>query len=462
MNLLFINPYLTNEFTPVSNEIIKKINYNKTDHTKIISKINGFYGQIGPNPQFYNNNNKNYHLFDGDGMIHGVFFKDGNITYVNHWIRTDKYNYEKKTKRELPLKMGSLNNPYMLLLSVFYKLFESIGLLPNFMGTANTALWQNNNHTYALHERDVPYEIDINFNDTSISTIKKLDLLDVKHFTAHPHSDDKNIYAISYDNILPITKILKYDKNMNLIKEKIIITKYKSIVHDFVLTNSSIIFCDMPFTFNLTRILDGKMPFYFDKSKNVRFSIISKDMKNISWIEMESNFFIFHFDNAREDDDYIYFNGIIYDDFEMDVLTVNRNNYMKNHPKYMRFIIDKKNNSISMIKNKDFEDLNLEFPNELNNTTVLSLYNDQLNTIGFIISENYELKKTVYLKNRKIFAEPSIIEVDKNKYVICFVYDTSFNSYLNIYDVNLNKNIEIKLDDIKINKGFHSIFIKNN
>jgi carotenoid cleavage dioxygenase len=455
-NYLFVNPFLINEFKPVKKEIIKQIY-----HTKNISFINGFYGQIGPNPQFFNITDNNYHLFDGDGMIHGVFIKNNKIIYTNHWIKTDKFKFENKIKNNLPINMGSLHNIPVLLLSISYKLLELIGLLPNFMGTANTALWENNKKVYALHERDVPYELDININNNSISTIKKMDLNNIKYFTAHPKSDNNNIYAISYDNIFTNTKVLKYDTNMNLLNELTVITKYKSIIHDFVLTNNSIILCDMPFEFNLSRILINKLPFYFDKTKNVRFCIISKDLKSFKWIECDENFFIFHFDQSYEDDNYIYFNGVTYDNFEMDMLAKSRDQYIVNKPKYRQFQINKNNNSIKMIKNNDFERLNLEFPNSIGNVSVLSIYDDNLNTIGFVISNNFKLKKEMKLNNRFIYAEPILFEGDDNKlYIICFTYNNHYDNYLNIYDISNDKNIEIKLDNIKINKGFHSIFYK--
>ena len=75
---LFVNPFLIKEFTPIKNEIQKKIDYKlPLEETNILKKINGFYGQIGPNPNYYDND---YHLFDGNGMIHGIFFDNGTIT----------------------------------------------------------------------------------------------------------------------------------------------------------------------------------------------------------------------------------------------------------------------------------------------------------------------------------------------------------------------------------------------
>ena len=29
-----------------------------------------------------------YHWFDGDGMVHAVYFRDGKASYIRRWVRT--------------------------------------------------------------------------------------------------------------------------------------------------------------------------------------------------------------------------------------------------------------------------------------------------------------------------------------------------------------------------------------
>ena len=293
---LFINPFLSNEYKPINNETKKNIIYNLPLNKKnIINKINGFYGQIGPNPKYYD---ENYHLFDGDGMIHGIFFDNGELTYQNHWIKTDKLVFEDKLKVKLPISIGTIKKKEIILFSFIYKFLELFKIVPNFMGTANTALWENNNKIYALHERDMPYEIDINLKKKDIKTIQKIDLGNIKYFTAHPKKDlNNNIYVASYDNFLPKLKLLKYDNNLNLIKYKTINTKYSNIIHDIVVTDNYIIFNDTPYQFNISQLMNNKSPFYFDKTQKNRFCIVSKDLENIDYIECNESFFIFHYDS---------------------------------------------------------------------------------------------------------------------------------------------------------------------
>ena len=76
---------------------------------------------------------------------------------------------------------------------------------------------------------------------------------------------------------------------------------------------------------------------------------------------------------------------------------------------------------------------------------------------GFMIIKNFKCKKKHLLNNRKLYAEPSLTNTNC---VICFTYDDKLNNYLYIYDIDSNTDLEIKLD-IKLIKGFHSIFVKN-
>jgi len=345
---LFINPFLSNEYAPVKIEMEKNIIYKLPENKKnIIKKINGFYGQIGPNPKYYN---ENYHLFDGDGMIHGMFFDNGNLTYINHWIKTDKLNFENKLKFKIPISISNIKKKEILFLSFIYKFLELFKIVPNFMGTANTALWENNNKIYALHERDKPYEIDINFKNKNIRTLQKIDLKNIEFFTAHPRKDLHNIYVASYDTFRPIVRILKYDTKLSLIKYKDINTKYNNIIHDIMVTDNYIILCDTPYQFNITQLLNGKSPFYFDKTQKNRFCIISKDLEIINYVDCDESFFIFHYDNFYEDNNNIYFTAIVRNNFDMDMLSSNLS--IINYSKYRKFIINKKTKKIIIEKKK--------------------------------------------------------------------------------------------------------------
>ena len=64
-------------------------------NNKMFDKINGFYGLVGPNVDFRNVTSL-FELFTGNGVIQGVFIDNGEMTFTNHIINTERYKFEKK------------------------------------------------------------------------------------------------------------------------------------------------------------------------------------------------------------------------------------------------------------------------------------------------------------------------------------------------------------------------------
>ena len=451
---LFVNPFLIKEFTPIKSEINKQINYTiPLFKTNLLTKVNGFYGQIGPNPMYYNNTD-DYHLFDGNGMIQGVFINNSKITFTNHWVRTEKFEYEKKTKKKIPIRMDNILKRKNILLTPFYILLNKLNMFPNYIGTANTALWQLGNNFYALHERDNPYQIGINFINNTIETVNKVNIKGIEYFTAHPKKYKNFTYFCSYNTFRPVVEIHEINENLEIVNTKLINTKYVNMVHDIVVTNDYIIFIDMPFQFNINNIFNEKMPFYFDKKFNNSIVLVNRNLLNITTIECNESFFAFHYDTSYEDTDNIYINLVMHNDFDLDLSTFKNTT---NYSKYRKLVINKKTFNYYFEKNSYFEDYNLEFPVSNNIYSVLTIFGDKLDMNGFMIIKDFKCKKKHLLFNRKLYAEPSITNTNC---VICFTYDDKFNNYLYVYDIDSNTDLEIKLD-INLIKGFHSIFIKN-
>jgi carotenoid cleavage dioxygenase-like enzyme len=48
--------------------------------------LRGSFIRNGPNPAFEPLGS--YHMFDGDGMLHGITFGDDGVSYLNRWIRS--------------------------------------------------------------------------------------------------------------------------------------------------------------------------------------------------------------------------------------------------------------------------------------------------------------------------------------------------------------------------------------
>ena len=77
------NPYLHGVHAPTLNEM-------SVDNLVVVGELPadlvGGYFRNGPNPVHQPKNR--YHPFDGDGMVHGVYFQDGKAAYRNRYTNT--------------------------------------------------------------------------------------------------------------------------------------------------------------------------------------------------------------------------------------------------------------------------------------------------------------------------------------------------------------------------------------
>jgi len=453
----FINFKFGNPSSISKNEISKKILYNKDDvKLKFLTKINGFYGMIGPSIDIslYKNKTNNKNLFDlfiEDGIVNGIFFNNGELTYIRNYIRTEKILYE-EINGKIP------NNIFIKF--IFY-LFEKIKLLPNLLGLANTSFLKIKNKIYVLYERDLPYLIDIDFKKNEIKTIEKVLINGIENFSGHSKYNSNNniIETIDYKilNKNVIYNIL--DKSFEIIYQKKFYMDYLPIVHDFISNNNSVIIVDSPVITNFNNFIKNinnknNFPIIFDKNKLTKIHVLDKKLGKIKIYECEDSFFIFHYANIFEDYEKIEIYASIYDNFDLSSLN--------NKANYRKIVINKNTNKVSIEKNIILEKYNLDFPIKINDKVILQNFdNDKIN--GFLICENLNIKNMIFLENKSICGESSVILIDSVYYLLSFAYDNIDNKkgYLILINLDNNEIISIPLEEY-INIGFHSIFVNNN
>ncbi|MEO2237490.1 MAG: carotenoid oxygenase family protein, partial [Candidatus Poseidoniia archaeon] len=76
------NPYLQGIHAPVSGETTASDLVVKGE---LPSDLFGAHLRNGPNSVHAPSNQ--YHWFDGDGMVHGIYFRDGQASYRSRWVR---------------------------------------------------------------------------------------------------------------------------------------------------------------------------------------------------------------------------------------------------------------------------------------------------------------------------------------------------------------------------------------
>uniref|UniRef100_UPI0015C4A7E1 carotenoid oxygenase family protein n=1 Tax=Candidatus Entotheonella palauensis TaxID=93172 RepID=UPI0015C4A7E1 len=129
------NPYLHGPYAPIKTEMT-------VDELEVIGDLPadlcGAYIRNSPVPVHKPVNR--YHAYDGDGMLQGVYFRDGKASYANKWIRTKALLKEQEAGASIwPGIMGpfDFSLPYFPIKDssntdiIYYNGTDSIGLRGN-------------------------------------------------------------------------------------------------------------------------------------------------------------------------------------------------------------------------------------------------------------------------------------------------------------------------------------------
>ena len=449
-SLNFIHFSFLNKFKLDTNDVSEKITHiNKLPSTKlnIIKEINGFYGLVGPNVKHINfmNISSLHDLFGGDGIIQGVFFNNGELTFIRHFIKTEKVIFEKK--------FGTVTKePFTMF--IFY-ILNKINILPNMMGLANTALIniKHTNNIYALFEQDNPYHLNLDFENKQITTIKKQKIEKVEHFSAHSKLNKNLIETIDYKMNNNIVTFFTLNNNFKVLNKYNIPFKYLPIIHDFFSFKNSIYLIDSPLTYDFKNLLCKKLPIILDNKKTYIY-VLNKLNGDISKYESNDSFYIFHYGNVSEDDKNINIYGSIYNNLDF--------NNIDFEGKYRMIQINKHDKSVTVHKNSELEKYNLDFPIHFEDKIIL-LNMDKRIFNGFIIVKNMKIHKKLFLKNRHICGEHNVIHVKNKPYLIFFNVEYTKlkrKNFLTLICLRSYESIDIEIHN-NINLGFHSIFIDN-
>ena len=436
----FLNINFGNKINIKDKEINQQLNYKLPLYKQnIINKVNGFYGLIGPDVNMTTVNNL-FDLFIGDGNIQGVFFDNGKITFIKHFIRTDKLLYEERN--------GKIPNSNFV--KLLFTVFSKFGIFPDVMGLANTALINVKNKYYALYERDKPYLLDIDFKKKYVNTISKQYVKNIQHISGHSKYLNKVIETIDYDILTNSVNYFQLNENFDKIKSKIIKTKYMPIVHDFIVSKDKVVIMDSPLCIDKDNILKKSLPVLLDSKQNTQIHIYNKVSNIIDSYDTNSSFYMFHYADYVETCKTIEIYGSLYD--ELDFSNLNIKGY------YRKIKVNKVTKKVSIEQHRELEKYNLDFPIKYDNKIVFrNIHNMTIN--GFVIVQKMKIIKEIIFKDLFICGEPGFIRIEGIPYIVFFGFSNNQNSIflLNLYNY---EQIEIPVP-FQLNIGFHSIFIPN-
>ncbi len=286
------NPYLHGAYAPTLHTDV--VAHELDVEGEIPRDLFGAYYRNGPNPQHKPNNR--YHPFDGDGMVHGVYFADGKADYRCNMITTDALKAEQLAEETIwPGVMGPFD-------------FS----LPDFpiKDTANTDLALHNGQLISLwYNSGVPYAMDpLSLeNQGHFNLPSKL----TRKISAHSKVDwaTGEMFFFDYGDTPPYMVYGVLNPDGRLKHEAPIDLPGPRLPHELAFTSNYAILHDHPLFHDLKVLQQHKMRLLqFHTDLPTRFGLIPRLGTQVRWFECEPCF-VLHTSNAWEDGDWVVMDG---------------------------------------------------------------------------------------------------------------------------------------------------------
>lgn len=403
----------------------------------------GFFGTIGPNLKLTNIQNL-VELFTGNGVIQGVFFKNGTPQFVRHVINTRKNQREPITREPM-------------MITVLKYILYKMRIFPyNNIGVANTALYplsdrvdENTTAMYAMYERDLPYLVHLYHNTSSIATIKQMDALypEIQEISGHSKSLCRNrIETLDYHVLSKRVDYYQLAENMRTIFRKHTIKmRYLPIVHDFVSTETSIVVMDSPLRYDFFELFRRKIPVVFGRNVSTFVHVLNKRSGDVETYEIPWGQYVFHYGMCWETENHLHIYAPIYDDLDFSTLNI--------QGKYRKMVIDRISKTIRMETNSVLEKMNLDFPIAGPDGMIVlrSIENRRMN--GFVMVKGLNIAKTWIYEDLSFCGEHGVL--DNSIMAFCIKNDSN---YLCVIDMGTDE-VELIECPYDLTMGFHSVFV---
>ena len=206
-------------------------------------------------------------FIDGEGMMHGWYFRDGQVDYKCRWVRNERFLLQEKARRSL---FGRYRNRYTNDPSVAGK----------DQGTANTSAIWHGKTLLALKEDSLPMEVDpYTFEVKGYHNYNgKVNALSM---TAHPKFDyaKNELLSFSYqakgdattDFLLHVV-----DASGDIVHQIAFHMPFPAMVHDFAVTDTHFVVPFFPIMTDMEVIKAGGPYYQWHQDKECHVAIVPR------------------------------------------------------------------------------------------------------------------------------------------------------------------------------------------
>ncbi len=283
-----VNPYLLENFRPVLEETARSGPFEVEG--SIPPGLDGLLLRNGPNPAVVPDP-KTYHWFAGDGMLHAISLRDGEVrAYRNRLVRTRALSASIDTKAPRGPK-------------------EAIN------GPANTAVAFFANRILALCESGLPHRMTAELETVCV---EDFDGALASPLTAHPKIDVETgrMAAFGYDPFgPPYLRYHEFDADGSLLTTTSIDLPHPVMIHDFAVSATKVAFFDLPIVLDGDLALAGsQIPFSFNDQLPGRVGVLHRGQpgEHITWYGIDPCY-VFHVANAFDDGDCLVADVVVYE-----------------------------------------------------------------------------------------------------------------------------------------------------
>ncbi|MFT6050449.1 MAG: carotenoid cleavage dioxygenase-like enzyme [Halioglobus sp.] len=287
------NPYLHGVYAPTVNQVFAE---DLNVEGELPEDLVGGYFRNGPNPMHQPKNR--YHPFDGDGMVHGVYFRGGKASYGNRYVNTVAMADELTTGDSMsPGVMGPFDYD-----------ISSFGI----KDTSNTDIhWYNGKLMTQWYNAGHPYELD----PMTLATFGHMELSGRvnRKMSAHSKVDwnTGELLFFDYGDEPPYLTFGVADSAGKLLHEASIDLPGPRLPHDMGFTTHYAVLHDLPFFHDMNVLRQHKRRVMtFHRDIPARFGIVPRrgENRDIRWFECEPCY-ILHASNCWEEGDWVVMDG---------------------------------------------------------------------------------------------------------------------------------------------------------
>lgn len=269
------NPYLRGNYAPIEREVTLR---DLPVRGALPPELSGVLMRTGPNP--VGPLSDKHHWFVGDGMLHGIEIRGGRaLGYRNRFVRTARV----QEALGLQAAPASPNAPF-------------------YQGSGSVNVIRHAGRILALSEAGLPYEL-----TRELETVRQYDYEDRlrSSMTAHPKLDPitGELFFFGYDvGEVPLRYHVAAPDGRLLRSLDIRLPK-TTMMHDFGVTATRVVFMDLPVVFDLDLVAQGySMPFRWDESHGARLGVMRRDGdgSDLRWFEVPPCY-VYHPFNAYDD-----------------------------------------------------------------------------------------------------------------------------------------------------------------